>query len=104
MRIRFHLTPAERLAALCAGDHFRRWRSLDDQRFCVLCQRTFSGRQVRIKRDRLGRIRLECPTKNCKAAPNQWLYPHTWRAARNVYHDWWRAVRPENGGRALAAT
>jgi len=38
-----HVTLDDRLSILRAGDHFRRWNSLDDQRVCSVCERKFKG-------------------------------------------------------------
>src|SRR5205814_2764681 len=43
-----HLLPKEKLAILQASDSRRKWHSLDDQRVCVLCDRTITGRQIEI--------------------------------------------------------
>jgi len=45
-----HLQYDERLWILRTGDHFRSWESLDDQRFCILCEKTFTGRRIEITR------------------------------------------------------
>jgi len=65
----------DRLLLLRAGDRFRRWKSLDDQRVCSVCERKFKGRQVEIRRFAGGRYELYCPTLGCPSGPHQWLYP-----------------------------
>ena len=101
---RSYLPLDERLSIVRASDHFREWHSLDDRRFCVVCERTFTGRQVRILRDRSGGFRLRCPTETCKSEPNQWICPGNPHASNQVDLDWWRALEPENQRSALAAT
>src|SRR5688572_7499585 len=43
-----HLLPEEKLALLQTADPRRKWSSLDDQRICVLCDRTITGRQIEV--------------------------------------------------------
>jgi hypothetical protein len=64
----------ERLEILRAGDKLRTWSSLDDERRCVLCQRTLSGWQVEILRDQRGRYLLKCPTSGCGSFAAHWFY------------------------------
>ena len=70
-----HLNADERLSILRAADQIRGWSSVDDERCCVLCDRTFTGRQVEIGRRQNGRYDLHCPTPGCKSLPHQWVYP-----------------------------
>jgi hypothetical protein len=49
--------------------------SLDDQHFCLHCEREFSRRQVDIvggTRER-GRLRLVCPTDGCNSTCDDWI-------------------------------
>ena len=69
------ITPEERLSILQCEDRFRPWQSLDDKRFCVVCERTFNGRQVEIRARRGGRPTLHCPTEDCNSTPRHWVRP-----------------------------
>ena len=64
----------EKLAILQAADPRRKWYSLDDQRVCVLCGRTITGRQVEIRREPGGGHSVHCPTTGCPALPSDWFY------------------------------
>lgn len=66
--------PEEKLAILQAADMRRKWRSLDDQRVCVLCDRAITGRQIEIGRDGNGGYTLHCPTEGCASLPADWFY------------------------------
>ena len=92
MAIKPHLPLEDRLSILQAVDQFRHWRSLDDKRVCILCDRSFSGRQVQITRTRSGRVQLRCPTQGCKAEPNHWVYPGNPLVSETAYKDWRRAL------------
>ncbi|MEP7077989.1 MAG: hypothetical protein ABI795_03085 [Chthoniobacterales bacterium] len=77
----------EKLAALREGDCFREWASLDDQRICVLCERKFCGRQVRIT-GRKGRAQLHCPSENCAGTPREWVLPGNPFTSEKAWADW----------------
>jgi hypothetical protein len=90
-----HLKPEDRLSILRAEDQFRRWNSLDDERFCILCERKFSGHQVEVRRFANGKHELHCPTEGCHSGPHQWVYPGTPVISDIVDPDWWRALEKE---------
>lgn len=69
-----HLTPADRLDILRAGDSRRKWSSLDDRRICTRCNKFISGRQIDIRRDQRGRFLLHCPTPDCMSTVEDWFY------------------------------
>jgi hypothetical protein len=68
------LLPEEKLALLQATDLRRKWHSLDDQRVCVLCDRTITGRQIEVTREPGGGLTLHCPTEGCPSVPSDWFY------------------------------
>jgi len=67
-------SPEERLSILKAHDSRRVWRSLSDRRLCVRCAKSFSGWEVRIRRQTDGQNELLCPTEGCDSSPAHWLY------------------------------
>lgn len=69
-----HLLPEEKLALLQTADPRRKWHSLDDERVCVLCDRTITGRQIEVVRDSSGAFSLRCPTEGCASLPSDWFY------------------------------
>ena len=52
----------------------RKWHSLNDRRVCVLCDRTITGQQIKVKREPNGTFSLHCPTDGCPATPRDWFY------------------------------
>src|SRR5437588_4051169 len=68
------LLPEEKLALLQAADVRRKWHSLDDQRVCVLCDRTITGRQLEVRREPGGTLSIHCPTEGCPSVPSDWFY------------------------------
>jgi hypothetical protein len=49
----------------------RPWKSCQEKRSCVVCERTFRGTDVIINSHRLGVIRLACPS--CGSDPGLWV-------------------------------
>jgi len=68
------ILPEEKLAILQAADLRRKWHSLDDQRVCVLCDRTITGRQIEIRREAGETFSVHCPTEGCPSMPSDWFY------------------------------
>jgi hypothetical protein len=87
-----HVKSDERLSILRVEDQFRRWNSLDDERFCIVCKKKFNGRQIEIRRFASGRYELHCPTEGCYSGPHQWVYPGTPLVSDIIERDWWRAI------------
>lgn len=83
----------EKLAALRRGDTVHQWQSLDDRWSCVLCERTFSGRQVEVSVTPLGRVRLRCPSDGCAGGPNEWVHPGNPLVSQKALRDWERILR-----------
>ena len=91
----------DKLEVLQSLDHFRTWRywkSLNDQRVCILCEKKFNGHGVQITRSDNGKYELQCPTKDCNSGPHQWVYPGTPLISDIVNPDWWRALGKEPPG------
>jgi hypothetical protein len=95
-----HVKSDERLSIVRAEDQFRRWSSLDDERFCIVCEKKFNGRQIEIRRFANGRYELHCPTEGCNSGPHQWVYPGTPLVSDIVDPDWWRASGSQLSERA----
>src|SRR5213595_1061698 len=82
----------DKLEILQSLDHFRTWRywkSLDDQRVCILCAKKFNGHEVQITRSDNGKYELQCPTKDCNSGPHQWVYPDAPLVPDTTEPDWW---------------
>ncbi|MDD5349760.1 MAG: hypothetical protein PHQ12_06075 [Chthoniobacteraceae bacterium] len=77
---------------LRAAEGVRPWRSLEETRQCVLCERTFQGRQVRVTWDRCGIPRLRCPTRGCRGTPAQWIHPGNPLISEEAWCDWVRLL------------
>lgn len=69
-----NLSPDDRLKILQAADNDRVWNSLEDKRVCLRCKKTIAGHEIVIQRAEPGRFGLHCPTPDCNATIEDWLY------------------------------
>ncbi|HMJ06416.1 MAG TPA: hypothetical protein VK474_09205 [Chthoniobacterales bacterium] len=89
----------DRLDALRKGDPAHSWRSLDDRRSCILCEKTFSGRAVEISISAQGRVRLRCPSESCPGTPHEWVHPGNPLVSQKAWRDWSRLLDADETGR-----
>jgi hypothetical protein len=68
---------SDKLDALRRLDQFREWRSLDDRRYCLVCGKIITGRQIEVAGGRRGNgpLRVSCPTERCNSIPMDWVLP-----------------------------
>ena len=69
------LSDADKLDALGRLDQFRQWGSLDEKRYCLVCGRIITGRQIHVAGGTEGPLRLSCPTERCNSIPMDWVLP-----------------------------
>jgi hypothetical protein len=71
------LSDQEKLEALRRLDQFRRWHSLDEKRYCLVCGNLISGEQIQVTGGTRGNgpMRLSCPTERCNSIPMDWVLP-----------------------------
>lgn len=71
------LSDEEKLEVLRRLDQFRQWRSLDDNRYCLVCGELISGQQIQVEGGTRGNgpLRLSCPTERCNSIPMDWVLP-----------------------------
>jgi hypothetical protein len=71
------LSDEERLEVLRRLDQFRQWHSLDEKRYCLVCGKLISGRQIQVAGGTRGNgpLRLSCPTEKCNSIPMDWVLP-----------------------------
>jgi hypothetical protein len=69
------LSDADKLDALRRLDQFRQWRSLDDKRYCLVCGKIITGREIQVAGGTRGNgsLRLSCPTERCNSIPMDWV-------------------------------
>ncbi len=71
------LSDEEKLEVVRRLDQFRRWHSLEEQRYCLVCGTLISGRQIKVGGGTRGNgpLRLSCPTERCNSIPMDWVLP-----------------------------
>jgi hypothetical protein len=71
------LSEVDKLDVLRRLDQFRQWRSLDEKRFCLVCGKIITGRQIQVVGGTRGNgpLRLSCPTERCNSIPMDWVLP-----------------------------
>jgi hypothetical protein len=69
------LADVDKLIALRRVDQFREWRSLDDQRYCLVCGKIITGGQIQVAGSTRGNgpLELSCPTELCNSIPMDWV-------------------------------
>jgi hypothetical protein len=82
----------DKLDLLRTADRNRKWESLDEKRTCILCERTFSGRQVLVAKTRAGKRVLNCPTPGCGGTPPEWVHPGNPLISDEAWADWSRLL------------
>jgi hypothetical protein len=92
MATRRILMSEDKLAALRKGDPARKWVSLDDRCSCILCEKSFSGRQVEVSVSAPGRVRLRCPSDGCAGTPREWVHPGNPLVSQKAWRDWERVL------------
>ena len=69
-----HIPISDRLELLRVMDSRRRWKSLDDERVCLICERKLTGRQIDFRRMATGHAEVRCPSEGCPSTPHEWVY------------------------------
>jgi hypothetical protein len=69
------LSENEQLETLRRLDQFRRWHSLDEKRYCLVCGKLVTGWQIQVAGGTRGDgpMRLNCPTEGCNSIPMDWV-------------------------------
>jgi hypothetical protein len=72
-----NLSDPDKLDVLRALDQFRQWRSLDEKRYCLVCGKIITGRQIEVAGGTRSDepLRLSCPTAQCNSIPMDWVLP-----------------------------
>jgi len=72
-----HFSEKEKLEILQRLDQFRSWRFLDEQRYCLVCCKIITGRQIQVAGGTRGNgsLTLSCPTERCDSIPMDWVLP-----------------------------
>lgn len=71
------LSEQEKLEALQRLDRFRKWRSLDEKRYCLVCSAIITGREIHVIGGTRGTgpLQVICPSRGCHSIPMDWVLP-----------------------------
>ena len=71
------LLDGEKLEVLRRLYQFRQWHSLDEKRYCLVCGKLITGRQIQVAGGTRGNgpLRLNCPTRSCNSIAMDWVLP-----------------------------
>ena len=71
------LVAADKLEVLQRLDRYRKWRTLDEKRYCLACGGIIEGRDIMVVGGTRGTgpLRLVCPTSGCHSIPMDWVIP-----------------------------
>jgi len=71
------LSDEEKLDILQRLDRFRQWHFLDEKRYCLVCGKIITGREIQVIGGTRGHgpLRIICPTEHCNAMPMEWVRP-----------------------------
>ncbi len=67
----------QKLEALRRLDQFRRWDSLDEKRYCLVCGKIITGAHIQVAGGTRtnAALQLSCPTEGCNSIPMDWVLP-----------------------------
>ena len=71
------LSDEEKLDVLQRLDRFRQWHFLDEKRYCLVCGKIITGREIQVIGGTRGNgpLCIICPTEHCNAMPMEWVRP-----------------------------
>lgn len=59
------------------NDHDGDWENLEQSKWCLHCNKSFTGLSARVWKDEQGKLWLECGTPGCGGSPIDWA-PYPW--------------------------
>ena len=67
----------EKLEILQRLDHYRKWRSLEEKRYCLVCGKIIAGHDIQVIGGTRGAgpLRMICSTRGCHSIPMDWVLP-----------------------------
>jgi len=71
------LSDDDKLEALQRLDQFRKWSSLEEKRYCLVCSSIITGRDIQVIGGTrgMGPLRMICPIDGCHSIPMDWVRP-----------------------------
>ena len=67
----------EKLEVLQRLDRYRKWRSLEEKRYCLVCGKIIAGHDIQVIGGTRGTgpLRVICSTRGCHSIPMDWVLP-----------------------------
>jgi hypothetical protein len=67
----------EKLEVLQRLDRYRKWRSLEEKRYCLVCGKIIAGHDIQVIGGNRGTgpLRVICSTPGCHSIPMDWVLP-----------------------------
>src|SRR5258708_20599501 len=67
----------EKLEVLQRLDRYRKWRSLEEKRYCLVCCKVIAGHDIQVIGGTRGTgpLRVICSTRGCHSIPMDWVLP-----------------------------
>jgi hypothetical protein len=67
----------EKLEVLQRLDRYRKWRSLEEKRYCLVCGKVIAGHDIQVIGGTRGAgpLRVICSTRGCHSIPMDWVLP-----------------------------
>lgn len=82
----------EKLRILRESDPLQKWQALEDKRFCMMCEKTINGHQIRVRYDQNQVPVVQCPSRGCPATPAEWLCAGNPLLSEEAWKDWLRIL------------
>jgi hypothetical protein len=67
----------EKLEVLQRLDRYRKWSSLEEKRYCLVCGKIIAGHDIQVIGGTRGAgpLRMICSTRGCHSIPMDWVLP-----------------------------
>jgi hypothetical protein len=67
----------EKLEVLQRLDRYRKWSSLEEKRYCLVCGKIIAGHDIQVIGGTrgAGSLRMICSTRGCHSIPMDWVLP-----------------------------
>jgi hypothetical protein len=71
------LSDGDKLDVLQRLDQFRKWNSLEEKRYCLVCGSIITGNDIQVIGGTRGAgpLRMVCPSNGCHSIPMDWVRP-----------------------------
>lgn len=71
------LSDGDKLEVLRRLDQFRKWNSLEEKRYCLVCASIITGHDIQVIGGTRGAgpLRMICPSNDCYSIPMDWVRP-----------------------------